>query len=262
MSSTPLVVTHSCSLFRDGLRQTFTRSRFRPVRLLSSVNEDVEKDLQSADDCVWLLGVDKFEATNEQLLRQITTSNHLVRAVILAASQVASDIVRALNAGACGFFRQDITGDQLLKSLELIMTGQTVIHPQFWMTVSQEKARHDCVTDGANGAKSVAPATCERVAGEDPSCESLPGAGLARGLSSRELAILRTLTEGASNKVIALKLVITESTVKVHMKAILRKLRLQNRTQAAIWAREQRLHDPSQLSRLVVGCPPRTMEKL
>jgi DNA-binding NarL/FixJ family response regulator len=45
------------------------------------------------------------------------------------------------------------------------------------------------------------------------------------------------LTEGASNKIIARKLVITESTVKVHMKAILRKLRLQNRTQAAIWAR-------------------------
>jgi two-component system nitrate/nitrite response regulator NarL len=62
------------------------------------------------------------------------------------------------------------------------------------------------------------------------------------GLRRREkpvasLVILRTLTEGASNKIIARKLVITESTVKVHMKAILRKLRLQNRTQAAIWAR-------------------------
>lgn len=56
-------------------------------------------------------------------------------------------------------------------------------------------------------------------------------------MSRRELVILRTLTEGASNKIIARKLVITESTVKVHMKAILRKLRLQNRTQAAIWAR-------------------------
>ena len=43
--------------------------------------------------------------------------------------------------------------------------------------------------------------------------------------------------EGASNKAIARTLVITEATVKVHMKAILRKLRLQNRTQAAIWAR-------------------------
>jgi two-component system nitrate/nitrite response regulator NarL len=43
--------------------------------------------------------------------------------------------------------------------------------------------------------------------------------------------------QGASNKVIARNLVITESTVKVHMKAILRKLRLRNRTQAAMWAR-------------------------
>ena len=56
-------------------------------------------------------------------------------------------------------------------------------------------------------------------------------------MSRRELVILRSLTEGASNKLIAIKLVITESTVKVHMKTILRKLRLQNRTQAAIWAR-------------------------
>ena len=52
------------------------------------------------------------------------------------------------------------------------------------------------------------------------------------------MLILRSLMEGASNKVIALKLVMTELTVKVHVKAILRKLRLQNRTQAAIWARD------------------------
>jgi two-component system nitrate/nitrite response regulator NarL len=227
---TPVVVTHPCSLLRDGLRQTLTRSRFRPVRLLCTVNEDVERYLQSAGDCVWLLGVDKFEATNEQLVRQITMSNHAVRVVILAASQVASDIVRALNAGACGFLRQDITGDQLLKSLELIVTGQTVIYPQSSMTASQAKARHDGVTDGANGASDLLPYL-------ESSCESLPGSSLARGLSSRELAILRTLMEGASNKVIARRLVITEATVKVHMKAILRKLRLQNRTQAAIWAR-------------------------
>jgi ATP/maltotriose-dependent transcriptional regulator MalT len=70
-----------------------------------------------------------------------------------------------------------------------------------------------------------------------PRAGGSPAGDVVRDLSRRELLILRTLTEGASNKVIALKLVITESTVKVHMKAILRKLRLQNRTQAAIWAR-------------------------
>ena len=59
-----------------------------------------------------------------------------------------------------------------------------------------------------------------------------------RELTRREMRIVRSLMEGASNKVIALKLVMTESTVKVHMKAILRKLRLQNRTQAAMWARD------------------------
>jgi DNA-binding NarL/FixJ family response regulator len=64
-----------------------------------------------------------------------------------------------------------------------------------------------------------------------------PPNDVVRNLSRRELAILRNVTEGASNKTIALKLVITESTVKVHMKSILRKLRLQNRTQAAMWAR-------------------------
>jgi len=58
----------------------------------------------------------------------------------------------------------------------------------------------------------------------------------SQAYSRREMLILRMLMEGASNKVIARRLVITESTVKVHVKAILRKLRLQNRTQAAIWA--------------------------
>src|SRR5262245_27057469 len=148
---TPVVVTHRCSFFRDGLHQTLIRSRFRPVRLFCTVNEDVEGYLQSADGSVWLFGVDKFEATNEHLVRQITKSNHAIRVVIIAASQVANDIVRALNAGACGFLRQDITSDQLLKSLELIVTGQTVIYPQFCMTPLQEA---HAVTDGANGAES------------------------------------------------------------------------------------------------------------
>jgi two-component system, NarL family, nitrate/nitrite response regulator NarL len=53
-------------------------------------------------------------------------------------------------------------------------------------------------------------------------------------LSAREAAILKALVQGASNKVIAYRLCITEATVKVHVKAVLRKIRVQNRTQAAI----------------------------
>ena len=55
-------------------------------------------------------------------------------------------------------------------------------------------------------------------------------------LSAREAAVLGCLVEGSSNKVIARKVEMAEATVKVHIKAILRKIRVKNRTQAAIWA--------------------------
>jgi two-component system nitrate/nitrite response regulator NarL len=57
-----------------------------------------------------------------------------------------------------------------------------------------------------------------------------------RGLSPREQDILQALVSGSSNKVIAFKLGITEATVKVHLKTLLRKIDVNNRTQAAIWA--------------------------
>ncbi len=60
-------------------------------------------------------------------------------------------------------------------------------------------------------------------------------------LSTREIEILRCLMEGDCNKVIARKLDITESTVKVHVKAVLRKLGVSNRTQAAVWAITRRV---------------------
>jgi two-component system nitrate/nitrite response regulator NarL len=55
-------------------------------------------------------------------------------------------------------------------------------------------------------------------------------------LSSREAEILHCLMQGAPNKIIARKLEVAEATVKVHIKAILRKIRVTNRTQAAMWA--------------------------
>ena len=57
-----------------------------------------------------------------------------------------------------------------------------------------------------------------------------------RGLSPREREILQLLVTGASNKLIATRLGITEATVKVHLKTLLRKIDVNNRTQAAIWA--------------------------
>ena len=246
--STPVVVTHPCTLLHEGLRQTFKKSRFRPVRIVPELSEEVENYLRSLDRCVWLIGVKRCSSTTIDLVRRVVTTTPGVKAVILAAYPTPDDILAALKAGACGFLCQDASGERLIKSLELMALGELVVHPQFsWTAVGQLQASGELKDNRAlqansgeshlsrhSDSRSSAPFLS---VAPEPSSESQAG-DVARGLTRREMLILRMLMEGASNKGIALKVVMTKSTVKVHMKAILRKLRLQNRTQAAIWARD------------------------
>jgi two-component system nitrate/nitrite response regulator NarL len=247
--STPVVATHPCTLVHDGLRQIFTKSRFRPVRVASTLSEKLETYLRSLDSCVWVVGVERCVPTTNALVHRVVTTTPGVKAVILAAYQMPDDMVAALKAGACGFLCQDIPGERLIKSLELIAHGEIVVHPQVsWgqTAVGQSQADDALENNDAFQAKNGKSYLTRH--SDSRSSSLLPGVAMeplsesqtgevARGLSRREMLILRALMEGASNNVIACKLVITESTVKVHMKAIFRKLRLQNRTQAAIWAR-------------------------
>ena len=243
--SLPLVVTHPSTLFHNGLRQLFAKSRFRPVRIATSLNEDLEDYLRSQSACVWLTGVEISVSTTNALVRKVVAANPGVKAVILAASQKPEDIVTALRAGACGFLCQDIPGERLLRSLELIALGEMVVHPKFaWSGAANEnQASGDLesnerflATGGSSHMIQRLESLATRSDGAEAASECQTG-GAVPSLSRREMLILRMLMQGSSNKVIARTMVITESTVKVHMKAILRKLRLENRTQAAIWAR-------------------------
>ncbi len=231
MSSALLVVTHPCALVRETLHGILTKSQFRLAHILPELDGTAENYLNSAGTCIWLVGVRECGSTTIDVVRGMIAANPSVRPVILAALHTTNDVLLALEAGAFGFLWQNIPSEQLIKSLELVALGQTVIHTQtqlmgFAQMVGQSRPIQPPV------------ALLASPSAEMPSNSTAgPSGEVLRGLSRRELVILRTLTEGASNKMIALKLVITESTVKVHMKSILRKLRLQNRTQAAIWAR-------------------------
>jgi two-component system, NarL family, nitrate/nitrite response regulator NarL len=240
--SLPIVVTHPSTLFHDGLRQLFSKSRFRPARIATSLNDELETYLRTQGSCVWLTGVETSIAATNALVRKIVAANPGVKAVILAPAQNPEDVVGALKAGACGFLSQDICGERLLKSLELIAMSEMVVHPQFAWSPANENRAHGCAEGedrcGLRSGALMFQSLESRSGASSASDEAESGAGQGvPSLSRRETLILRMLMQGASNKVIARNLVITESTVKVHMKAILRKLRLQNRTQAAIWAR-------------------------
>ena len=242
--SLPIIVTHPSPLLHEGLRQLLVKSRFRPVRVATTLTQDLETYLVSLEGAIWLTGIERSLAATNLLLGKILSANHRVKVVIMAGSQKPEDVVAALKAGACGYVPQDIGGETLLKALELIAHGELIVHPQ--LVFSETADRNGRAPDNVDEAAAYLP-TVERPEPALPSQPRLASAGAkleesddtsdVPSLSRREMLVLRMLMQGASNKTIALKLVITESTVKVHMKAILRKLRLQNRTQAAIWAR-------------------------
>ncbi len=243
--SLPIIVTHPSPLLHKGLCQLLLKSRFRPVRVATTLTQDLETYLVSLEGAIWLTGIERSLAATNSLLRKILSANHRVKVVIMAGSQKPEDIVAVLKAGACGYVRQDIGGEMLLKTLELIAHGELIVHPQlvFSETADTNGRAADNLGEGAaylprRGRPIPIWPSQPRLASPDAKLVESGETSDVPSLSRREMLILRMLMQGASNKTIALKLVITESTVKVHMKAILRKLRLQNRTQAAIWARD------------------------
>jgi two-component system nitrate/nitrite response regulator NarL len=116
---------------------------------------------------------------------------------------------------ADGFLTFDITADTMIRSLSLVHNGERVV-PRELMQAIAARSRE-------GGQKYSGPAP-------------LPRPSLSHALSRRESEILQRLLRGQTNKTIGRDLGITETTVKIHLKSLLRKIGASNRTQAAIWA--------------------------
>ncbi|MGE0751290.1 MAG: LuxR C-terminal-related transcriptional regulator [Variibacter sp.] len=137
--------------------------------------------------------------------------------VVVLADQCDAKLVRgAVCAGAAAYLPRSVSAGVLVQTLDLVLEGE-VIFPA-------------SIARGVFTCGTVEPEQ-NRTNGPD---RSAPTERISR-LSSREIEILKRLVHGDSNKQISRQLDISETTVKVHVKAILRKVRVSNRTQAAIW---------------------------
>ena len=137
-----------------------------------------------------------------------------------------------IEAGADGYLlKNEISPHALVKSLELVWAAGGVVIPQEFAKLLKDRAQLD--TDPAvRDLETVSDGRQPRLASDAAQTDDVGR------LSSREQMVLRELTQGASNKQIARDLSIAEGTVKVHVKSLLRKIRVCNRTQAATWALE------------------------
>ena len=160
-------------------------------------------------------------------IKLFKTQHPAGRIAVLADCWDLSDMLSVFRAGANACFAKLGTCDILIKSLELVMLGETILPSAMLLPLILEKNEPLIEPQIHASARDAT-----HLDGNDT---PLDGNDTPR-LSTREKCVLRYLVEGNSNKLIARKIDVTEATVKVHVKAILRKVRVENRTQAAMWA--------------------------
>jgi two-component system, NarL family, nitrate/nitrite response regulator NarL len=188
-------------LFREGLKHLLTGTRFEVGSEFNTFDLALAAGEAGAAPELVISGQ---PVKDEADLRAIREAFPTARIVVLA-DDLSVDVLRAaMGGGADGFLIKNVSPEALIQSLQLIMLGEKVFPTNLASMLLDMNA-------------------------------IIPQHSV-RGLSPREQEILQSLVTGASNKMIAIRLGITEATVKVHLKTLLRKIDVNNRTQAAIWA--------------------------
>ncbi|HEX5374195.1 MAG TPA: response regulator [Aquabacterium sp.] len=232
-SSSPvrILVVDDHTLFRRGLIALLTRDARLSVVAEAGDAGEALRGAQTHQPDVILLDNHLPGVHGVAALPQLRAAAPGARIVMLTVSEDADDLAQALARGAAGYLLKTIEGDALAEAIMRVLTGESVVSPE--MTSKLIAAyRH-----------AVAPATGDELPGAPPPLPEAPpepapsqsDEALAR-LSPRERDILREIARGASNKEIARSLGIAETTVKIHVQHILRKLNLSSRVQAAVFA--------------------------
>lgn len=200
----------SDNLLREGLKRLMDGSDFNVFAEASSLDE-ARLNLAQEPGARLVL-VDPCTGPYEDFsgISKLREGNGDIKIVVLTSELSASCLARALEAGADGYLLKDLSSESLIQSLKLVLMGEKVFPSRL--------------------AGMLATASVSFVREET---HNVPA---KTGLSPREIQVLSCLVDGHSNKVIGRDLGITDATVKVHLKAALRKIDAQNRTQAAIWA--------------------------
>jgi DNA-binding NarL/FixJ family response regulator len=213
-----VVALNARKLWWESLQRLFTGKRFvlhplsdplPPEPLLSEVLASGPQQGELIPDDPTILLYRDHSATGQCVdwIEATRARDSKAKLVVIVGRLRFSVLVRAMQAGADGFLTEDISSLALVQSLELVIAGERVLPGVLGEFIAQQ---------------GLYPLFRER----SPDM----------GLSPRESDILKRLAQGESNKVIANAFGISESTVKGCVKAILKKIAAQNRTQAAVWA--------------------------
>jgi two-component system nitrate/nitrite response regulator NarL len=206
------------ALFRVGLQGLLEQRGIEVADAVASGIEGIQRVEELKPDIV-LLDLRMPDMGGLDVLQKLREKETGIPVVMLTTSNDEADLIKSLRSGAQGYLLKDMEPDELVGALRDIENGKNV--------VAQDLT--DALARMVQGEASVADE-------EGPFSELTP----------REMEILCLLAEGQSNKLIARNLGISDGTVKLHVKAILRKLGIHSRVEAAVIAVEQGLRKNKQ----------------
>jgi len=205
------------ALVRKGIEELLQSRGVQVVASVGSGEEGVRRARELPADLI-LLDVKMPGMNGIDTLRALRAAGVRAPVVMLTMSREDADLAAALRGGAQGYLLKDIEPEELVPALEAARKGDNVMAQELVGALAR-------LVGGKSGQAPAAPR---------------PPAPFAE-LTPREREILECIADGMSNKMIARALDITDGTVKLHVKAILRKLGMRSRVEAAVAAVEQGL---------------------
>ena len=200
------------ALFRVGLQGLLEQRGIEVIAAVGDGQEGMQKAIELKPD-VLLLDLRMPEMGGLDILRKVREEGIDIPVAMLTTSNDESDLVECLQNGAQGYLLKDMEPDELVSALREIVKGKSVV------------------------AQELTDVLARMVQGTYISDKDTPFSEL----TPREREILCLLAEGQSNKMIARNLGISDGTVKLHVKSILRKLNVHSRVEAAVIAVEKGL---------------------
>jgi two-component system nitrate/nitrite response regulator NarL len=200
------------ALVRKGIEELLQSRGVQVVAAVGSGEEGVRRARELPADLI-LLDVKMPGMSGIETLRALRQAGVRAPVVMLTMSRDDADLGAALRAGARGYLLKDMEPEELVPALEAAAQGDNVVAQELVGSLAG-------LVRGKDGAAPPAP----------------PPAAPFAELTPRELEILECIADGSSNKMIGRALDITDGTVKLHVKSILRKLGMRSRVEAAVAA--------------------------